>query len=136
VPADFARAVLQSKNIEIYSDGTPTRTFCYVADAMIGYLQALTYGQFDYFNIGIERPELTIGDLAKVFQTAGAESMNYQGSIIYKTSLEKNYLIDNPSRRCPDITKARQLLNFSPKIEVYEGVRRYLRFLIESGEES
>ena len=51
VPPDFAKAILEKRDIQIFSDGTPTRTFCYIADAVLGYLKVLTYGKFDYFNI-------------------------------------------------------------------------------------
>ena len=47
-----------------------------------------------------------------------------------KTSKEKNYLDDNPHRRKPETKKASRLLNFNAKIEIYEGISRYLDFLI------
>jgi len=56
VPADFAKAVMTGKDIVMYSDGTPTRTFCYVADAIAGYLKALVHKEFDCFNIGMDKP--------------------------------------------------------------------------------
>ena len=48
LPADFANQVLNNKNIEIFSNGKPTRTFCYITDAIIGYLLALTNCKFDF----------------------------------------------------------------------------------------
>ena len=57
VPADFGGAVSENRNITLLSDGTPTRTFCYVSDAIIGYLKALLYAKFEFFNIGIDKPE-------------------------------------------------------------------------------
>lgn len=129
VPADFAKAVLRGRDIVIHSDGSPTRTFCYVADALVGYLQALTLGKFDYFNIGIEKPEISILQLAKFYQHAGKELLGYKGSITLAPSREKDYLTHNPSRRCPDIGKAQKLLDYHPSIEVKQGVERFLRFL-------
>ena len=56
VPADFAKAVINNQDIVILSDGKPTRTFCYISDAITGYLKVLLHGKFDVFNIGIEKP--------------------------------------------------------------------------------
>ncbi|MBL8992892.1 MAG: NAD-dependent epimerase/dehydratase family protein, partial [Spirochaetia bacterium] len=50
LPSDFAKAILENRDLEMLSDGTPRRTFCYTADAIFGYVLALCHGQFDYFN--------------------------------------------------------------------------------------
>ena len=129
LPADFARCVMASRDIVILSDGTPTRTFCYVADATVGYLLCLLHGEFDAFNIGTERPELMVRDFAELYRTAGAEIFGYRGRVVYQTSSDVDYLTDNPNRRCPVIAKAREKLGYEPKIEVGDGIRRYLRHL-------
>jgi UDP-glucuronate decarboxylase len=131
VPADFAKAVLEDQDIQIFSDGTPTRTFCYVADAIAGYLKALAYGKFGYFNIGIERPETSVSGLAEIYREVGAEVCGYRGKVVLAEQPEKAYLTDNPNRRCPNIDKARKELGFAPGIEVREGVRRFLGFVAE-----
>jgi UDP-glucuronate decarboxylase len=129
VPADFALAVLQHEDLIIHSDGTPTRTFCYIADAIAGYIQVLIYEQFDCFNIGMDQPEITVLQLADIFREQAAALWGYKGVVRFQPSMEKDYLTGNPSRRCPDITKARALLGFQPEIDVQDGVRRYLSFL-------
>ena len=129
VPADFAKAILENKDIEILSDGSPKRTFCYIADAIVGYLKVLLYGQFEYFNIGIDKPEISVNELAKIYQKNGKELFNYTGKVIFGASNDKDYLAHNPARRCPDITKARTLLNYNPQILVENGVHRFLSFL-------
>ncbi len=129
VPADFAKACLESKNIEILSDGSPKRTFCYIADAIAGYLKVLVYGKFDYFNIGIDEPEISIKELANIYAKASSKILNFTPQLKFGTSSDKNYLTDNPNRRCPIITKARQKLAYKPKILVDEGVARFLEFL-------
>ena len=134
VPADFAKAVIENKQLVIYSDGKPTRTFCYVTDAIVGYLKALLYEPFDYFNIGIDGPEMSISELAHIYQNAGASIFNFNKSIEFIASEEKSYLTDNPTRRCPDITKAKKLLNYSPTINVNEGVYRFLSYLNQGGD--
>ncbi|MNY74135.1 hypothetical protein D3C86_2130900 [compost metagenome] len=45
---------------------------------------------------------------------------------------DREYLTDNPQRRCPDLTKAREVLGYAPDISVHDGVRRYLSFLLDT----
>lgn len=129
LPADFAKAVIEGRNLEILSDGTPTRTFCYISDAITGYLKVLLHGQFDVFNIGNDKPELSVREFAELFTNAGKDIFNYQGVISFQVSSDKEYLTDNPNRRCPDISKARTILNYNPSVMVNEGIKRYLEFL-------
>jgi UDP-glucuronate decarboxylase len=129
VPADFARSVANNEDIVILSDGKPTRTYCYVADAISGYLRVLLHNEFDVFNIGIEKPEISVLELAQIYLKIGKEVFGYTGSVKYKTSQEKNYLTDNPNRRCPIIDKAIKKLGYKPQVYVEEGVRRFLEYI-------
>ncbi|OAS14347.1 NAD-dependent epimerase/dehydratase family protein [Paenibacillus oryzisoli] len=129
LPADFARNVLQGEDIVIYSDGRPSRTFCYIADAIPGMLKVLTHSAFDTFNIGMDAEELSVAGLASIYAEAGKELTGYRGVIRMEQAADREYLTDNPQRRCPDLTKARQVLGYAPDISVYDGVRRYLSFL-------
>lgn len=129
LPADFAKAVLENRDLEILSDGTPTRTFCYISDAINGYLKVLLHGEFDVFNIGMDKPELSVREFAELFNKEGKAIFDYQGSISFNVSTDKEYLTDNPNRRCPDISKARTILNYNPAVLPSEGIRRYLQFL-------
>lgn len=134
VPADFAKAVKENRNIEILSNGLPTRTFCYIADAVNGYLKILLYGKYDFFNIGIANPEISIEELANIYKKNGEEVFKYTGNITYNKSNEKHYLTHNPQHRCPNIDKAKVLLNYKPEIDVTMGVKRFLKFIKESEE--
>lgn len=134
VPADFAKAVYENKDIVILSDGTPTRTFCYIADAITGYLKILLYGKYDYFNIGMDLPEISIKELAEIYVKASKEVFGNDNKVIFEVSEDKDYLTNNPERRCPNIDKARKLLNYNPSIEVKEGVKRFLTFINENNE--
>lgn len=129
LPADLAECVLARREITIFSDGSPTRSYCYVADAVAGYILCLLYGRHDYFNIGADKPEISVRELAEIYRAAGAEIFGYSGKVTYGKSKDQEYLTDNPNRRCPDIRKAREKLNYDPKIGVEEGVRRHLQFL-------
>lgn len=134
VVADFANNVFKGEDITILSSGTPTRTFCYIADSVAGCLKALLYGKYDYFNIGINKPEITINQLAEFYLAAGREIFNYNGKINYAVSEDKDYLTDNPQRRCPKIDKAKNLLGYNPTIFVEEGVARFLNFIRENSD--
>ena len=134
VPADFALAVMENRDIEILSDGAPTRTFCYIADSVCGYLKVMLHGTYDYFNIGIEKPEISISQLAEIYTAAGRDIFGYTGKVVYRHSNDKEYLTNNPQRRCPNIDKARRILGYQPSINVEEGVGRFLQFLKESEE--
>ena len=129
LPADFAKCVLEGRDIAILSDGTPTRTFCYIADSVTGYLLCLLHGKFDSFNIGIETPEIMVRELAEIYRAVGKTVFGYDGKVLYEKSTDPEYLTDNPNRRCPIIAKARAKLGYDPTISVQEGVRRYLTFL-------
>ena len=129
LPADFAKCVFENRDIVILSNGAPTRTFCYISDAVTGYLLCLLHGKYDYFNIGTEKPETSVRDFASLYQSAGKTLLGYEGAVIYDTSDDPDYMTDNPNRRCPLITKARNVLGYEPQILVAEGVARYLSFL-------
>jgi UDP-glucuronate decarboxylase len=129
LPADFAKCVHENRDLVIYSDGKPTRTFCYIADSITGYLKVLTHSQFDVFNIGIDKPEVSVREFANLFVKNAKEIYNYKGKAEFKVSDDAEYMTDNPNRRCPDISKARKLLNYNPSIYVDEGIGRFLKYL-------
>ena len=129
LPADFALCVLEQRDIVILSDGSPTRTFCYISDAITGYLLALLHGKYDYFNIGTEKPEISVKDFALLFKSVAKDVVNYKGKVIYSESKDLEYMTDNPNRRSPQITKAKTILGYSPKVSIKEGIKRYLKFL-------
>jgi nucleoside-diphosphate-sugar epimerase len=124
---DFARDVMSDRDIVLLSDGTPKRTFCYVADAVAGYYGALVRGRAgEPYNIGIDRPEISMAELATRIVATARELFGYTGTVVTGASAESAYLIDNPSRRCPDISKARSDFGFEPSVLVEEGLRRAL----------
>lgn len=124
---DFARDILNQRDIVMFSDGAPTRTFCYSSDAIIGYYKVLVKGyQGEAYNIGVETPEISMAMLAEQMVTVASNLWGYQGRVIRQVSDAKDYLTDNPSRRCPVITKARAQLGFSPAVTLEEGLLRSL----------
>jgi dTDP-glucose 4,6-dehydratase/UDP-glucuronate decarboxylase len=124
---DFARDILAGRDVVLLSTGAPTRTFCYVADAVIGYYKILVRGRpGEAYNIGTESPEISMAELADRMVRLAREDLGYEGSVRLGTSPEADYLVDNPNRRCPVITKAREQLGFAPAVTLDEGLRRSL----------
>ena len=124
---DLARDILAERDVVLLSDGSPTRTFCYVADAVVGYYKALVNGRpGEAYNIGVEAPEISIAELAERLVHQARDLFGYRGRVVRQTSAEQDYLTDNPNRRCPTITKARSELGFDPTIPLDEGLRRVL----------
>ena len=110
------------------SDGSATRTFCYVADAVTCYYKILVKGRAgEAYNVGVEEPEISMIDLARADDvTLGRELFGYNGKVVRQVSDDKQYLVDNPNRRCPIIVKARTELGYDPKVSLEEGLRRSL----------
>jgi nucleoside-diphosphate-sugar epimerase len=124
---DFARDVMNHRDIVMLSDGAPRRTFCYVADAICGYYKILVKAApGEAYNIGVEKPEISMLELAEKVVAQAREIIGYKGKIVRHESNDKDYLLDNPSRRCPIIEKARRDLGYHPTILVDEGLKRSL----------
>ncbi len=120
---DFANDIFQNKDITLLSQGSPTRTFCYITDATVGYIKVLLKGKnAESYNIGVEAEEISMYDLAEKMKNIAAKNFGYLGKVITKTSTDQNYLTDSPNRRCPDITKAGQDLGFKPEISLGKGL--------------
>jgi dTDP-glucose 4,6-dehydratase/UDP-glucuronate decarboxylase len=124
---DFARDILAGRDIVMLSDGSPSRTFCYITDAIIGYFKILLRGRpGESYNIGAESPEITMAELARRVAALGRELTGYTGTVVLGRSPDAAYLTDNPNRRCPVIAKARTELDFHPVVPLDEGLRRAL----------
>ena len=77
----------------------------------------------------LRKKESSVLELANCFRKIGREKFQYKGNIIQKINDDPQYLKDNPNRRKPDISKARAILNYDPKIDIAMGVKKYLDFL-------
>jgi len=124
---DFARDILADQDIVMLSDGSPTRTYCYVADAVIGYFKVLTKGRSgEPYNIGVESPEISIRELADRMAHLARSTFGYCGRVVRQASTDAHYLTDNPNRRCPRIGKARADLGYEPRVDLDDGLLRSL----------
>src|SRR3989344_3712568 len=130
---DFCRSVLAGKDIVMFSDGTPSRTFCYVTDAIVGYLKILINGkQGESYNIGVEKPEISIKELAYKMVDIGKKHLGYKGNVLFKKSEDKQYLKDNPQRRCPVITKARTHIGYNPEESLETGLLKTMQWYFDN----
>jgi nucleoside-diphosphate-sugar epimerase len=122
---DFARDLLCGKDLVVLSDGSPTRTFCYSADAVVGYYKILVRGRAgEAYNIGTETPEISILALARMLSDTARDLFGCNGAVVHRESSDMEYLTDNPQRRCPVISKARTELDYEPEIPLEAGIRR------------
>jgi UDP-glucuronate decarboxylase len=132
---DLARDILANRDIVLLSDGSATRTFCYVSDAVTGYYKVLVRGGAgEAYNVGVEEPEISMRDLAEKLADLGRRHFGYAGRVVHETSDEVDYLVDNPSRRCPVIAKARDQLDYRPRVDLDEGLRRSLAWYADNRE--
>lgn len=130
---DLARDVLQGKDITLLSDGSATRTFCYVADAVAGYYKVLVRGRpGEPYNIGTENPEISMDELAEQVARIARDLFGYTGQVVRGSSADTEYLVDNPNRRRPDISKARQELGYEPAVALDDGLERSLLWYAEN----
>lgn len=132
---DFARDIMDGRDIVMLSDGSPRRTFCYSADAVTGYFKVLVKGHDgEAYNIGVETPEISMLELAEKLAGMAADLFGYRGKVIRQSSQDTSYLIDNPNRRCPLISKARTHLAYNPIVSLDEGLKRSLIWYNENRE--
>jgi dTDP-glucose 4,6-dehydratase len=113
VVSNFVCQALQGQNLTVYGDGSQTRSFCYVEDEIRGILALLDSNEMGPINIG-NPVEFTMLELAElVLELTGSQS-----ELVYEA-----LPADDPMQRCPDITLARQLLKWEPKVDLREGLR-------------
>jgi dTDP-glucose 4,6-dehydratase len=112
----FVRQALENKPLTIFGDGSQTRSFCYVDD-MISGLDALA-GSDEHYPVNLGNPsEFTILELAEtVLKVTGSRS-----EIVFEA-----LPMDDPQIRQPDITRAKEILGWTPEIDLEEGLRRML----------
>jgi dTDP-glucose 4,6-dehydratase len=118
VISNFMVQALRGEPLTIYGDGSQTRSFCYVDDLIDGIVRLSQSDEHMPVNIG-NPSEFTILECAQaVLEATGSKS-------------ELRFLElpqDDPTRRCPDITRARTLLGWEPKVSLQEGLAKSLEF--------
>jgi len=115
---NFVYQALSGQPITVYGDGRQTRSFCYVSDLIEGIHRLMNSEEHEPVNIGNPQ-EITILEFAeRIRKLLGSEV-----PIIFKALPQ-----DDPKQRCPDISKAKRLLGWQPKVNLDEGLRLTLEF--------
>jgi len=121
---NITQKIIKKKPILIHGKGTQTRTFCYISDAITGFLKVIFNGKVgEIYNIGNPKNEINILKLKKIFDKITKKKNKFK-----KIDYPKNYPGDEPMRRCPDISKSIKDAGYKPLVSVSEGIRRVLEF--------
>ena len=118
VVSNFIVQALSGEDLTIYGDGSQTRSFTYVADEIRGFLALLDSDVTTPTNIG-NTNEFTVSELAEMV----TEMVGTGSKVTYH-----DLPVDDPMQRKPDITKARELLGWEPKIQLREGLEHTIAY--------
>lgn len=125
---NFASQIKNNKPLNVYGTGNQTRTYCYITDAITGLFQVILSGiPGETYNIGNPNPEVSVIELVKKISESIKREIQY--NIIKHPS---NYPSSEPNRRCPNIKKAQNEINYTPKVELNEGLRRFFLWTEEN----
>lgn len=125
VMADFMRAGIEKKPITMLSDGSDMRSYCYITDATVLFFRLLFSNyNADPFNIANGNEEISIKELAELVHEI-CEIPEPVKIDLYQNS---NFVKDAPTRVCPDMSKARELLGFIPTTPIKKGLRRTIEW--------
>ena len=123
--ADFVRDVLQEKDLELHSDGSAIRSFCYLSDAVIGYFTVLLSGTIGRsYNVGNPQGATSIKDLAELMSTLG---LNGKLNVKLLGKKPDGYITSPVSVGIPDVSLLNSL-NWRPTMLPKEGFNRTLKF--------
>jgi dTDP-glucose 4,6-dehydratase len=117
---NFIGQALRNKPLTVYGDGEQTRSFCYVDDLIEGIYRLLVSDYVQPVNIGNPNTEMTIKELAEAI----VELTGSKGGVVYEDKRVKG----DPQTRRPDLARAREVLGWSPAIDVTEGLRRTIDY--------
>ena len=124
VVPNLVQQALRGEPLTVYGDGSQTRSFCYVDDLVEGIYRLLLSDEHDPVNIG-NPVETSIFEFAKMINSL---SGNKAGLDCHPDKRFGN----DPQRRCPDITRARSILGWEPKVNLQEGLTRTLAYFKEA----
>jgi len=128
---DLMAAALAGKPLVLLSDGRATRAFCYIGDFIAGLLGVLVGGaDGEAYNVGNDE-EVTIRHVA---ETVAGIARTPPLPVEFRTSPDRDYLTDNPQRRCPDLRKVREAIGYRPRVPLRQGLERTFRSYRESGQ--
>lgn len=122
--SNFITQALKGGQLEIYGDGSQTRSFCYVDDLVGGLIKLMESDCTDPVNLG-NPEEFTVLEFADmVLEIVGGNQAEKERPAI----VMKDALIDDPKRRRPDITKAKEVLGWQPRWNVRKGIQETVEY--------
>jgi dTDP-glucose 4,6-dehydratase len=120
VVSNFINQALKNEPLSVYGEGNQTRSFCYVSDLIDG-LVAFMFGE----NLAGEVINMGNPNEKKIIEFATiVKELTGTGSKIVFEPLPQ----DDPKMRCPDITKAKKMLNWEPKVSLEEGLKKTIEY--------
>lgn len=122
VVPNFVGQALRGEPLTVYGDGSQTRSFCYVDDLVEGIYRLLLSDEVEPVNLG-NPAEMTILDFARMVN----HLTDNEAGIIY----EDYRIPDDPQVRQPDISKARRVLDWEPKVDLGEGLQKTIEWFRE-----
>lgn len=129
---NFAAKVFAGEPLMVYGSGNQTRTFCYVTDAIVGFLQVLVNGQpGEPYNIGNPSPEISMLGLVQEIRSIIGEDPDFLNVPLVRSEVIEHpdtYPADEPQRRCPDISKAILHVGYEPTVALGDGLTRFLKW--------
>jgi len=126
VVPNFIYQALTNRPITVYGQGDQTRAFQYYSDLVEGIYRLLLSDESFPVNIGNPHTEITVLELAeRIIELAGSQSQ------IEFVQPQDDRIIDDPRRRRPDITRARQILHWEPKVPVNDGLAETIAYFRE-----
>ncbi len=118
VVPNFMTQALTKKPLTVYGDGSQTRSFCYISDMVEGIYKLMLSNETEPVNIG-NPEEMSIIDFAKrIKELTGSES-----EMVFE-----DLPVDDPKTRQPDITKAKSVLGWEPKVSLDEGLKKTIEW--------
>jgi len=120
VVSNFIVQALKGENLTIYGDGSQTRSFCYVDDLVEGIIKTMATPVEFLGPVNLGNPqEITVKQMAQTIK----EMTGSKSEIVYKDLPQ-----DDPTRRCPDITLAKNTLNWEPKWDWHDGIKETIEY--------
>jgi UDP-glucuronate decarboxylase len=119
VISNFIVAALNNEDMVIYGDGEQTRSFQYITDLIEGLIKLMNSNIYTPVNLGNPNCELTINQIAEYIKNLTSSNSDIINSA---------EVIDDPKLRKPDITLAKTLLNWNPKVSLEDGLKKTIEF--------
>ena len=118
----FLRNIRKNLPMTVYNHGDQTRSYCYITDAMVGFIKVITVGKMgNIYNVGNDKEEVSVNQLSTVIKKVFGKK-----AIIKKMKYPNIYPGNEPMRRCPDLKKIKKDTKYKP-VETLQNSLEYLK---------